>query len=161
MSQLSNISAPQPPVLLVVEDSQEDFEVLQRYIRQYSEQISIYRCTKGDEALAFLQRQGAYEDPTLSPRPALILMDLNLPGTDGRDILCQLKQDAHLKTIPVIVLTTSNNPKDVKACYQQGANSYVIKPMDFLRLKQSMHTLLSYWLDVTVLPVAFTEGGVL
>jgi CheY-like chemotaxis protein len=91
----------------------------------------------------------------------LILLDLNLPGTDGREVLRRIKQDDHLKTIPVIILTTSNNPKDIKACYQHGVNSYVIKPMDFKVLKHSIQTLLSYWFEITMLPSESLEDNLL
>ncbi|WP_127081985.1 response regulator [Dulcicalothrix desertica] len=146
---MSNV---QLPPLLVVEDSNEDFESFQRYLDQYKLAIPVYRCTNGDQALAFLYHTNRYSDPETSPRPGLILLDLNLLGTDGREVLHQIKQDKNLKTLPVVVFTTSNNPRDIETCYQQGVNAYVIKPMDINLLKQSIHTLLSYWFEITVLP---------
>jgi CheY-like chemotaxis protein len=140
------------PLLLVIEDSNEDFEAFQRYVRQSSLRISVYRCMDGDEALAFLYRTGRYADPQSAPRPGLILLDLNLPGIDGRDVLQQIKQDENLKLIPIVIFTTSNNPKDIQACYKQGVNSYIIKPMDFARLKHSIQILIDYWFDTAILP---------
>lgn len=144
-------TVPLPP-LLIIEDSNEDFEAFQRYLNQYTSIIPIYRCTNGDQALAFLYRRNRYTDPKTSPRPGVILLDLNLPGTDGREVLRQIKQDDDLKTVPVVVFTTSSNPKDIETCYKQGVNSYIIKPMDISLLRQSIQGLLSYWFEITMLP---------
>lgn len=139
-------------ILLVVEDSNEDFEVLERFLNRSSKAVPIQRCVSGEQALAFLFRTGAYRDQDLSPRPALIVLDLNLPGTDGREVLRRIKQDDHLKTIPVIVFTTSSNPKDIEECYRYGANSYIVKPIDFAQLKRDIQILIDYWFEVTILP---------
>lgn len=147
----SVISKVQPP-LLVVEDSNEDFEAFQRFLRQSPLAIPVYHCLNGDQALAFLYRTDRYTDPESAPRPGLILLDLNLPGTDGREVLRRIKQDDDLKSVPVVIFTTSNNPKDIEACYRQGVNSYIIKPMDFSLLKRSIQTLLDYWFDIAILP---------
>ena len=121
----------QLPLLLVIEDSNEDFEAFERYVRQATIKVSLHRCVDGDEALAFLFQTSCF----VAPRPSLIVLDLNLPGADGREVLSRIKQDELLKTIPVVIFTTSNNPKDIEACYRQGVNSYIVKPMDFERLK--------------------------
>jgi CheY-like chemotaxis protein len=147
-SVISNVQ----PLLLVVEDSNEDFEAFQRFLRQSSLAIPVYRCLNGDQALAFLYHTDRYTDPESAPRPGLILLDLNLPGTDGREVLRQIKQDDALKSVPVVIFTTSNNPKDIEACYRQGVNGYMIKPMDFKLLKRSIQTLLDFWFDVAILP---------
>ncbi|WP_293363324.1 MULTISPECIES: response regulator [unclassified Microcoleus] len=157
MTGYSAMRAMQLPPLLIVEDSNEDFEALQRYLNQSFSDIPVYRCTDGDRVLAFLYRTDPYANPNTAPRPGLILLDLNLPGTDGREVLYKIKQDRNLKQIPVVVFTTSNNPKDIAACYEQGANSYIIKPMDFKLLKQTIQTLLSYWFEITMLPVQSPE----
>jgi CheY-like chemotaxis protein len=138
--------------LLVVEDSNEDFEALNRFLSRSSSAISIHRCITGDQALAYLYHTGRYAEPSRAPRPGMILLDLNLPGTDGRDLLCQIKRDDHLKTIPVVVFTTSNNPKDIEACYRKGANSYIIKPVNFNLLKQSVQMVVDYWFKISTLP---------
>jgi len=158
MSELSVTTIEQPPLLLVIEDSNEDFEALQRYIRRSPLTIPIYHCVDGDDALAFLYRTGRYADPQSASRPGLILLDLNLPGTDGREVLRKIKQDETLKLIPVVVFTTSNNPKDIEACYRQGVNSYIVKPMDFNRLKRSIQILIDYWFDTTILPTDVVES---
>ena len=106
----------------------------------------------GEQALAFLYRTGKYVDRKSAPRPSMIMLDLNLPGTDGREVLRRVKQDDHLRTIPVVVFTTSNNPKDINDCYQYGANSYIVKPINFARLKSNFQTLIDYWFEVTTRP---------
>jgi CheY-like chemotaxis protein len=157
MTGYSVMRAMQLPPLLIVEDSNEDFEAFQRYLHPSFSQIPVYRCTNGDRALAFLYRSEPYTDAKTAPRPGMILLDLNLPGTDGREVLYKIKQDENLKKIPVVVFTTSNNPKDIEACYEQGANSYIIKPMDFKLLKLSIQTLLSYWFEIAMLPFQSQE----
>jgi len=157
MSELSVTTIQSPPLLLIIEDSNEDFEALQRYVRRSPLTIQIYHCVDGDDALAFLDRTGRYADPQSAPRPGLILLDLNLPGTDGREVLRKIKQDETLKLIPIVVFTTSNNPKDIETCYRQGVNSYIVKPMDFNRLKRSIQILIDYWFDTTILPTDVVE----
>jgi len=157
MSEASVTSIEKPPILLMIEDSNEDFEAFQRYVRRSPLTIPIYRCVDGDDALAFLDRTGRYADPQSAPRPGLILLDLNLPGTDGREVLRKIKQDETLKLIPVVIFTTSNNPKDIEACYRQGVNSYIVKPMDFSRLKHSIQILIDYWFGTTILPTNVVE----
>jgi CheY-like chemotaxis protein len=152
---MNNISIPfdkETPPLLVVEDSDEDFETLQRLLQRSPLVIPIYRCVNGKQALAFLFRTGRYAEPETAPRPGAIVLDLNLPGTDGRQVLYRIKQDDDLKSIPVVVFTTSNNPKDVEDCYQYGANSYIVKPIDFAKLKRDIQTIVNYWFEVTTLP---------
>ncbi|TAG92494.1 MAG: response regulator [Oscillatoriales cyanobacterium] len=146
-----NSHVSQTPPLLIVEDSHEDFEAIQRFLGKSSVAIPVYRCVNGEQALAFLYRTGIYSNGKDSPRPGLIVLDLNLPGTDGREVLRQIKQDSNLKTIPVVVFTTSNNPKDVEDCYQYGVNKYIVKPIDFRQLKQNVQTIVDYWFEVTSL----------
>ena len=152
MSELSVAAINKLPLLLVVEDSNEDFEAFQRCVWRWSTTIPIYSCVDGDDALEFLYRTGRYADAQIALRIGLILLDLNLPGTDGRQVLQKIKQDENMKLIPVVIFTTSNNPKDIEACYRQGVNSYMIKPMDFNRLKHSIQILIDYWFNTMILP---------
>lgn len=148
-----------PPLssLLVIENSDEDFETLSRIINRVSTvSISVHRCIDGDDALDFLNRAGEYSNIDDLLTPGLIILDLNLPGTDGREVLIALKQSQTLKTIPVVVLSTSSNPKDIAACYQSGVNSYMLKPMNIDALKDSVQILLDYWFKITVLPASVT-----
>jgi CheY-like chemotaxis protein len=145
----------QPSRLLIVEDSDEYFEVLSRIIERVSDRaISISRCIDGDDALDYLNHQGLYIDVGARPNPDLMILDLNLPGTDGREVLATIEQTKNLKTIPVVVLTTSANPKDIEACYQSGANSYLLKPMRIEELRDLMRITIDYWFEATILPTS-------
>jgi CheY-like chemotaxis protein len=142
-----------PAVLLVVEDSDEDFEALNRIIAQIDTfPLKVYRCINGDDALDFLNKEGEYQDVTDISPPGIILLDLNLPGTDGREVLLRIKQSPTLKTIPIVVLSTSSNPKDIEDCYQSGANSYMLKPMNIIEQRISMRMMLDYWFKAAILP---------
>jgi CheY-like chemotaxis protein len=145
---IGNISQP----LLVIEDSDEDFEALCRVMQREGVFNPVFRCTDGDEALDFLYHTGSYSDPQTAPRPSIIVIDLNLPGTDGREVISQIKEDKNLKYIPVIVLTTSSNPKDIEICYRYCIASYILKPIDIDRLVKTIQTFLTYWLDIVILP---------
>lgn len=138
--------------LLVIEDSDEDFEALSRIMTQEAIANPVYRCIDGEEALEFLFHQGEYLDSSTFPRPSLIVLDLNLPGTDGREVLAELKQDRDLKNIPVVIFTTSSNPQDVEICYQYGVNGYIVKPMDTKRFRKLVQILLDYWFEAVILP---------
>ncbi|MBD2302493.1 response regulator [Nostoc sp. FACHB-87] len=140
--------------LLVVEDSNEDFKMLQRLMRRLAVQNPIYRCTNGDEVLDFLYQEEDSQNPNTIPKPSVILLDLNLPGIDGRDILERLKQDISLKKIPIVVFTTSSNPKDIEFCYQKGANGYLVKPMDAQELQKTVQAFVEYWLERNTVPPA-------
>ncbi len=141
------------PALLVVEDSDEDFEALGRIMRRTCDiEVPLTRCIDGEDALDFLNQTGDYADFDTYDLPGLILLDLNLPGTDGREVLMQIKQDERLKEIPVIVLTTSSNPRDIHTCYQSGVNSYVVKPTDVEQLKTAVRLFVDYWFKVVMLP---------
>ncbi|HKB41694.1 MAG TPA: response regulator [Gemmataceae bacterium] len=138
--------------ILLVEDSPEDYEVTVRAFRKANLLNPVFRCQDGEEALDYLYRRGRYVDPTSAPRPGLVLLDLNLPGTDGRQVLAQIKSDAQLRTIPVIVLTTSADERDIESCYRSGANSYVQKPVSLDAFLRSVQLLKSYWFEVAILP---------
>jgi len=144
---------PDPPTqpILLVEDSPEDFETTQRAFRRSGLKNPILRCADGDEALDFLFHRGSHAD---APRPGVILLDLNLPGTDGREVLSEIKANDDLKQIPVIVLTTSADERDVQACYQAGASSYIQKPVDVEGFMRAIERLNDYWFEVVILPRA-------
>jgi CheY-like chemotaxis protein len=146
--------------LLVIEDSDEDFEALSRCIDQVNNfAITVHRCTNGDDALDFLNGTGQYCEAVVGlgskyRQPDLILLDLNLPGTDGREVLVVIKQHKTFRVIPVVVLSTSLSPKDIEACYQSGANSYMLKPMNFNHLKDLVQATLDYWFKAVLLPAS-------
>ena len=138
--------------LLIAEDSDEDFDVLKHLMEEMVVQNPIYRCEDGDEVLDFIYQEGEYANPDSAPRPSVILLDLNLPGTDGREILDRLKQDRNFKEIPIVVFTTSSNPQDIKFCYQKGANGYLIKPMAFSDFEKIVRAFVDYWLAANTPP---------
>ena len=143
--------SPNQPILLV-EDSPEDYETTQRAFRKSGLRNPIFRCADGDEALDYLFHRGQYADAGAAPRPGVILLDLNLPGTDGRAVLTEIKANPSLKQIPVIVLTTSSDQRDVNACYRAGASSYIQKPVDLDGFMRAMERLNDYWFEVVILP---------
>jgi CheY-like chemotaxis protein len=144
------LSSHQP--LLLVEDSPEDRLATLRAFKKAGLANPVFCCASGDEALEFLHQRGPYSDPSTAPRPGVILLDLNMPGTDGREVLNEIKQDDRLKTIPVIVLTTSSDARDIDSCYKAGANSYVTKPVDLPGFLQAVQRLTQWWFEVVVLP---------
>jgi CheY-like chemotaxis protein len=137
--------------ILLVEDSPEDFETTRRAFRRAGLRNPMLHCTTGDDALDFLHHRGRYT-PATAPRPGIILLDLNLPGTDGREVLAEIKGEHGLADIPVVVLTTSADHRDVEACYQAGANSYVQKPVNLDAFMEAIQRLHDYWFDVVILP---------
>ncbi len=138
--------------ILLVEDSPEDYEATERAFRRAGLKNPIHRCSDGDEALDYLFRRGRYADPATSPKPGIVLLDLNLPGTDGREVLEEIKGNESLRCIPVIVLTTSSDERDIQACYSAGANSYVQKPVDLDGFMKAIERLKGYWFEVVILP---------
>jgi len=139
--------------LLLVDDNPHDYEATKRSLQQIGVTNPLMYCADGDEAMDLLQGGSSNITYTSPPRPCLILLDLNLPGTDGRDILEKLKQNERLKSIPVVVLTTSSDPNDIDTCYNKGANCYVVKPVNYDGLVETMRTLCNFWLKVVHLPV--------
>ena len=139
-------------LILIVEDSDIDYETTIRAFKKSNMVNPVKRCEDGEEALDYIFHRNQYSDAESSPRPELILLDLNLPGTDGRDVLEELKNDPKLKTIPVIVLTTSSDEKDINKCYQAGANSYINKPVDLEGFFAAIQRLKDFWFEVALLP---------
>ena len=137
--------------ILLIADSSEDEAMTQAMLQQVTG-CSVTRCMDGASALDYLLHRGTYAQGEGAPRPVLILLDLHLPAIDGCEVLRQIKQDARLRTIPVIVFTTSAQPHDIDVCYQLGANSYMVKPVDSERLRHALELLTQYWLKAVILP---------
>ncbi len=140
-------------LILIVEDSDEHFEAIRRAFAKTGITNPIHRCCDGDEALDYLFCRGVYADAANAPRPAVMLLDLNLPGTDGREVLDCLKADPQLRILPVVVLSTSSNPGDIELCYRTGASSYIVKPVRFDDFLKTVENLKSYWFDTVALPL--------
>jgi CheY-like chemotaxis protein len=139
-------------LILMVEDSDDDFFATQRGFKKAGLLNPIRRCTNGEQAVDYLFRRGEFAAPGAAPRPSIVLLDLNLPGLDGREVLRMVKSDPELGKIPVIVLTTSNAPQDIERCYADGANSYVHKPVDIEGLFLAITRLKDFWFGIAVLP---------
>lgn len=144
------INATDP--ILIVEDSDEDYAIINWALKKLSIELPVYRCTDGDEALDFLYHRGPYTNPRSSPRPAIILLDLNLTATDGQEVLEQVKNDDALKAIPIIVWTSSSDPVDIALSFKSGANSYILKPMSLQKLLEAIELLNHYWFGIVALP---------
>lgn len=137
----------------MVEDSAEDFLALGRAFRKYALQNPVLRCADGDQALEYLQGYGKHPDwPKLLP--AIMLLDLNMPGTDGRSVLETVKNDPRLHNIPVIIFTTSSSDRDIEDCYRLGANSYLTKPVSYTDLEEKIRLTIDYWLGASELAVS-------
>ncbi len=145
--------------ILVVEDSPEDWLIMQRAFSKGNMNNTLIRVENGDDALDYLYHRGEYRDQARAPRPGIILLDLNLPGTDGREVLAEVKSDPNLRSIPVVVLTTSKDERDIEACYNQGASSYIPKPVDMKGFLTAITKLEDYWFEIAVLPRGAKTDG--
>jgi CheY-like chemotaxis protein len=138
--------------VLLVEDNPRDVRLTQRAFAQVSLPHDLRVVRDGDEALAYLHREGVYQEPQTSPRPDVVLLDLKLPRMSGHELLQHLKQDQRFRQIPIIVLTTSGRPDDVRLAYEAGANAYLLKPVEFARFTEVMGHLGKFWLELVELP---------
>jgi CheY-like chemotaxis protein len=138
--------------ILIVEDSDEDFAATLWAFEKVSVEIPIVRCKDGEEAIDYLEKRGKYAAGTVTRVPAIILLDLNLPRTNGHQVLKYIKTSGHLRLLPVIVVTSSKSREDVQSCYQNGSNSYVVKPMGIAKLRELVHGLAEYWFRLSLLP---------
>lgn len=138
--------------LLIVEDSPADQRAISRAFRKNASTTQLYFVDDGEKAIDFLKHRGAYTNPEVAPRPDLILLDLNLPRLDGRQVLEIIKMDEGLRAIPVVVLTTSCAEEDIAKSYKLGVNSFITKPVEADVLIATIHLLESYWLRIVALP---------
>ena len=138
-----------PLQVLLVEDSPGDLRLTQEAFRDVNPFIELHIASDGVEAMAFLRKQGRYLH---APRPDLVLLDLNLPKMDGREVLAFIKEDAGLKTIPTVILTSSEAESDVVKSYQLQANCYLSKPMHFEAFRSLVKSINDFWLATATLP---------
>lgn len=139
------------PSILLVEDNRDDYEATVRSLKKSHFMNPVSWCKDGQEALDYFFGEGQYKD--IGPQiPDLVLLDLNMPGVDGRKVLTALKSNENLKHIPVVVLTTSSDVKDVDDCYDLGASTYIQKPVSFQALTEAIKTMKDYWFGVALLP---------
>jgi two-component system, chemotaxis family, response regulator Rcp1 len=144
-------ATPQPIDILLVEDNEADIRLTQEVLTESKVQNNLIIANNGDEALACLRQQGKYRG---SPRPDLILLDLNLPVKDGREVLAQIKSDPALKSIPVVILTTSKAEEDIVKTYDLHANCYITKPVDLEQFVTVVTYIEDFWLAIVKLPKA-------
>jgi chemotaxis family two-component system response regulator Rcp1 len=144
-----NLSQSKPIEILLIEDSPSDAALTIEALKAGKIANRLSHVEDGVEAMDFLRRRGKYAD---AARPDLIMLDLNLPRMDGRDVLAQIKNDPDLKIIPIIVLTTSRSDKDILQSYQLNANCYITKPVDFDHFIEVVKSIENFWLTVVTLP---------
>lgn len=138
-----------PVEILLVEDNPGDVRLTEEALKESKVLNNLYVASDGVEAMEFLNREGKYSD---APHPDLILLDLNLPKKDGREILEDIKADDRLKRIPVVVLTTSKAEEDILRMYDQHANCYITKPIDFEQFIEVVQSIENFWLTIVKLP---------
>ena len=141
--------------VLLVEDSPGDVRLTQEAFRDANEAIHLHVASDGVEAMAFLRDEEAHIH---APRPDLILLDLNLPKMDGREVLAQIKEDERLKTIPTVILTTSDAEADIVKSYQLQANCYLIKPVQLAAFESLVKSINEFWLTRVKLPQQVQNG---
>ena len=141
----------QPIEILLVEDNPADVRLTQEGLKEAKVTNRLHAVMDGKAALDFLHRRGAHRD---APRPDVILLDLNLPGIDGHAVLKQVKDDAALRTIPIVVLTSSEAESDVVRSYEEHANCFISKPIDFDGFLRVIHAVEDFWFTVVKLPGA-------
>jgi len=151
-----NTDQGHPIEILLVEDSPSDTDLTLEALKDFKVRNHVSVVEDGVLAMQFLRRQGPYAQ---APRPDLIMLDLNLPRKDGREVLAEIKADENLKTIPIVVLTTSRAEPDILRAYQLSANCYIQKPVDFNQFLDVVRSIESFWLFVVTLPPTPKAGG--
>jgi chemotaxis family two-component system response regulator Rcp1 len=144
-----------PKEILLVEDSPGDVRLTQEAFRDANRSIHLHVAADGVEAMAFLRKEGAHVH---APRPDIILLDLNLPKMDGREVLARIKEDDNLKTIPTVILTTSDTEADIVKCYQLQANCYLSKPVQLDAFEILVKSIDDFWMTKVKLPQQTRSG---
>ena len=141
-----------PITILMADDDADDRRLTQEALEEGRLINEVCFVNNGEELMDYLRRQGKFAPPAETPRPGLILLDLNMPRKDGRTVLQEIKSDPDLRQIPVVVLTTSKSDEDVFKSYDLGVNSYIVKPVTFEALVDILQTLEKYWFEIVELP---------
>jgi len=140
---------PKFPILLV-EDNPDDIVITKRAFAKGRILNILYVVQNGEDAIDFLRKEGKFKD---APTPTLVLLDLNMPKVTGFDVLEQIKGDKQLKSIPIVVLTSSERDKDIEEAYKRGCNSYIVKPVNFENFIKTVVEIKEYWLSISRVPV--------
>jgi len=146
------MSARMPIVILLAEDDEEDAQMTLDALKKNRLGNDVRVARDGEEVMDYLRREGRYANGADAPLPGLILLDLNMPRKDGREVLAEIKSDARLRKIPVIVLTTSKAEEDIVRSYDLGVNSFITKPVTFAGLADAMRVVSEYWFEIVELP---------
>ena len=146
------MNGPAAPTILYAEDDRDDRLLAEMAHRDSGVVNPLAFVADGDEALEYLRRVGRHANRAGNGQPGIILLDLNMPGTDGRETLVIIKADPALRRIPVVILTTSSAERDVATSYDHGANSYIVKPTAFTSLVYLLQRLCDYWFEIGSLP---------
>ena len=142
-------SSQRPAEVLLVEDNEDDVVLMREGFKRSKLVVKLNHVTNGVECIDFLQKQGKYKD---APTPDIILLDLNMPLMDGREVLEKISQDEKLCHLPVVILTTSSEEQDVLSMYKLRCSSYIVKPVDFDKFQKVISEIGNYWFTVVVLP---------
>jgi CheY-like chemotaxis protein len=143
---------PKPVTILMADDSSDDRFLAREALRESLVVNDLREVEDGEELMDYLCRRGEYSDPASSPRPGLILLDLNMPRKSGREALEEIKEDENLRRIPIVVLTTSEDEADIIASYDLGVSSFITKPVTFERLVEIMKAFGKYWIEIVSIP---------
>ena len=143
---------PLPVRVLLVEDNLHDIEITQRAFAKGPVKSDLTVVRYGQDALDYLHHRGEFHPPEKSPRPGLVLLDLNLPRMSGLEVLREIKADPDLKSIPVIILTVSQRREDILPSYALGANTYIQKPVEFSAFMRAVRAIQEYWMEIAILP---------
>jgi len=158
MSQPERIG--KPVTILLADDDEEDRMLTREALQDVRLANEMRFAVDGQDLLDYLRREGRYADPAVdAPRPGIILLDLNMPRKDGREALAEIKADASLRRIPVVVLTTSSDQLDVTRMYDLGVSSFISKPVTFAGLVEAMRAWTNYWFELVQLPDAEAGGA--
>jgi CheY-like chemotaxis protein len=143
------MNSERPMEVLLVEDSADDVFLTQEAFEDAEREVNLHVARDGEEAMAFLRREGEH---SAAPRPDLILLDLNMPRKDGREVLTEIRSDPSLTELPIVVLTTSSSDEDILHAYREHVNSYIRKPVTFDKFVEAVRGLGNYWFSLVTLP---------
>jgi two-component system, chemotaxis family, response regulator Rcp1 len=147
----SELALSRPAEVLLVEDNENDAELMRQGFKRTKLLLNLHHVKNGERCMAFLRKQGEY---VKVPAPDLILLDLNMPKMNGREVLAQMLADERLASIPVVVLSTSEEGEEIMKLYRMRCNSYIVKPVDFEQFLRVVRSIAEYWFTVVVLPSA-------
>jgi CheY-like chemotaxis protein len=155
---MNTITQKKTVSILVADDDADDRMMIREALEENRLANDLRFVEDGEELMDYLLRRGKYEDPANSPRPGIILLDLNMPKKDGREALKEIKSDPALREIPIVVLTTSKAQEDICRTYDLGVNSFVTKPVTFEELVAVTHSLGKYWFEIVELPTHLAKS---